>query len=99
MQQDHPWTQEDLAGNAGISFSYVSLIERGRRIPPVHTLAAIAQALDVPITELLSRLDPKPSGDAEVVQPLSDFIQRRRLGSREVQRLLRVARLMFDQKK
>ena len=99
MEQDPPRTQEELAEAIGISLSYLSLIERGRRVPPMHTLAAIAQALEVPVTELLSAVEQWPKGSAEVVRPMSDFIQRRHLGARDVQKLLHVARLMFDRRK
>jgi transcriptional regulator with XRE-family HTH domain len=99
MQQGQPWTQEHLAVKARISLSYVSLIERGRRIPPMHTLTAIADALDVPVTELLSRLEPRLNSTSEAVRPLTTFIQRRGLGPDEVYSLLRVAKLMFNREK
>ena len=41
-------TQEDLATSLRLSVAYVSLIERGRRNPPVTTVVAIAAALGVP---------------------------------------------------
>ncbi len=42
------WSVEDLAGRAGISKSYLSQIETGKRQGTVETLKAIALALDVP---------------------------------------------------
>ena len=96
MQQGQPWSQRTLAAKARISLSYVSVIERGRRIPPIHTLATIAQALDVPVTALLSGLEPRPNSSSEVARPLTTFIQHRGLGPHEVQSLVRVAKLMFD---
>jgi DNA-binding XRE family transcriptional regulator len=41
-------TQQILAGRAGISKSYLSQIETGKRQDTVETLKAIALALDVP---------------------------------------------------
>jgi DNA-binding XRE family transcriptional regulator len=41
-------TQQILAGRAGISKSYLSQIETGKRQGTVETLRAIAAALDVP---------------------------------------------------
>ncbi|MEI8174310.1 MAG: helix-turn-helix domain-containing protein [Deltaproteobacteria bacterium] len=41
-------TQQELAGRAGISKSYLSQIETGKRQGTVETLRAIALALDVP---------------------------------------------------
>ncbi len=96
VEQPQPRTQEDLARTVGISISYLSLIERGRRVPPMYTLAAIADALEVPLTDLLSGVEEWPNGSREVLRPISDFVLRRQLGSQDVQRLLRVARLMFN---
>lgn len=46
-------TQEELAKKAGISVSYVSLIERGGRLAPLDTLYSIGAALKVPALLLL----------------------------------------------
>jgi DNA-binding XRE family transcriptional regulator len=45
-------TQQDLADKAGISKSYLSQIESGKRQGTVDTLSAIARALDVPLDVL-----------------------------------------------
>jgi len=47
--------QEDLAVALGLSVAYVSLIERGRRNPPITTVLALAEALNASPTELLVR--------------------------------------------
>lgn len=47
--------QEDLAVALGLSVAYVSLIERGRRNPPITTVLALAEALNTNPTELLVR--------------------------------------------
>ncbi len=46
-------TQEDLAHQAGISTSTLSRTERGAYQPRLDTLNKLAQALEVPIAELL----------------------------------------------
>lgn len=48
-------TQEQLAGRAGIRKAYLSQIETGRRTGSVKVLAALAEALDVEIEDLLPR--------------------------------------------
>ena len=53
-------TQTALAKRAKISVSYVSMLERGARVPPLETLEAIAKALGVPPLDLLQ----KPTGKA-----------------------------------
>ena len=42
-------TQAMLAKRAGISVSYLSMLERGRRDPPLSTLKQIAAALAMPL--------------------------------------------------
>jgi transcriptional regulator with XRE-family HTH domain len=53
-------TQTALAKRAKVSVSYVSMLERGARVPPLETLEAIAKALGVPPLDLLQ----KPTGKA-----------------------------------
>jgi len=45
-------TQQELASQAGISKSYLSQIESGKRQGTVETLTAIARALNVPLDVL-----------------------------------------------
>lgn len=47
-------SQETLAAKAGLSVSYISMLERGQRAPPLDTLEALARALAVSPTSLLS---------------------------------------------
>ena len=46
------YSQEELAQHANIAPSYVSMLERGQRIPPLDTVDALAAALDVEPTSL-----------------------------------------------
>jgi transcriptional regulator with XRE-family HTH domain len=43
LREAQGWTQEDVAERAGYSAKYISEIERGRRDPPLSTLARIAE--------------------------------------------------------
>jgi transcriptional regulator with XRE-family HTH domain len=47
------FSQEALAAKAGISVSYVSMLERAQRSPPLDTLEALAGALHVKPASLL----------------------------------------------
>jgi transcriptional regulator with XRE-family HTH domain len=47
-------SQETLASKAGLSVSYISMLERGQRAPPLDTLESLAKALSVSPTSLLS---------------------------------------------
>jgi transcriptional regulator with XRE-family HTH domain len=53
-RRDRGLTQEGLADLLGVSTSYVSLIERGGRNPPVTTMVAIADVLGVSPAELVA---------------------------------------------
>jgi len=46
-------SQEAVAVKAHLSVSYISMLERGERTPPLDTLEALAKALAVPALELL----------------------------------------------
>lgn len=48
------WSQEELAGQAGLHRTYVSGVERGVRNPTVAIVAALAKALGVAPAELLA---------------------------------------------
>lgn len=95
-QRPERWTQEDLAERARISVSFLSMIERGERVPHVETLAAIAQALGVTLSELFAGADEGNGETADLLRPLSEFARSRRLTSRDVEKLLGVARAMFN---
>jgi transcriptional regulator with XRE-family HTH domain len=46
-------SQKALADKVGISVSYVSMLERGQRSPPLETIEKVAKALSVPPASLL----------------------------------------------
>jgi transcriptional regulator with XRE-family HTH domain len=46
--------QEVLARKAGLSVSYISMLERGQRSPPLDTLEALAKALAVGPASLIA---------------------------------------------
>lgn len=48
------WTQADLADLAGITPAALSQIINGKRIPRLDTACKIAEALGIPLDELLS---------------------------------------------
>jgi transcriptional regulator with XRE-family HTH domain len=46
------FTQEALAERAGISVSFLSMIERSERLPHIKTLAALSNALGITLSQL-----------------------------------------------
>ena len=54
-------SQQRLAKKAGVSVSYVSMLERGQRTPPLDTLEALARALGLaPVALLQANLEFDP---------------------------------------
>lgn len=45
-------TQEDLAFQAGVDYSYLNEIEAGKRNPSVKRVAELSKVLDTPLKEL-----------------------------------------------
>lgn len=55
LRKARGWSQERLASKAGISVSYVSMLEQGKRSPPLETLEVLGKALSVPPEDLVRR--------------------------------------------
>ncbi len=60
MRTQRKLSQQALARKARVSVSYVSMLERGERTPPLSTLESMAKALSVSPLHLLEA----PSGGA-----------------------------------
>lgn len=88
-------TQEDFAGRCGISVSFASLLERGERSPSYETLVQVAQALQLPLSELMRDASRNGDGDESYFGRLLDFARRRRLTRSQVDRLIAVGDAMF----
>ena len=50
-------TQQDLANASGLDRTYISMVEHGRQNLTMGAVVKIADALDVPVTELVSPED------------------------------------------
>jgi len=48
-----------LADLAGMSYTYISDMERGRRVPSLTTIIRLAVALDCKVTDLVGMFDRK----------------------------------------
>jgi transcriptional regulator with XRE-family HTH domain len=48
-------SQKALAERSGVSVSYVSMLERAQRSPPLETIEKLARALGVPPSTLLGK--------------------------------------------
>jgi transcriptional regulator with XRE-family HTH domain len=50
-------SQEKLAELSDLDRTYVSLVERGKRIPMLTTLVKIAKGLDISLAELFAEVE------------------------------------------
>ena len=62
VRRSQKLSQKVVARKAGVSLSYVSMLERGLRTPPLDTLEALAKALGVSPLYLLQELVPGRKG-------------------------------------
>lgn len=54
LRRARGWSQEDLAVEAGLSASYIAAVEAAQQEVTVIRLEKLANALNVPVSELLS---------------------------------------------
>jgi transcriptional regulator with XRE-family HTH domain len=57
LREARGWSQERLAGCAELNRSYMGEIERATAMPSLATAAKLAQALEVPLSTLISRCE------------------------------------------
>jgi transcriptional regulator with XRE-family HTH domain len=57
LREARGWSQERLAGCAELNRSYMGEIERATAMPSLATAAKLAQALEVPLSRLISRCE------------------------------------------
>lgn len=57
VREEKGLSQEVVSGLAGIGRTHLSAIERGVRKPTLDTFFKIAEALDMPASELMRRIE------------------------------------------
>jgi transcriptional regulator with XRE-family HTH domain len=57
LREARGWSQERLAGRAELNRSYMGEVERAAVTPSLATAAKVAMALEVPLSELISRCE------------------------------------------
>jgi transcriptional regulator with XRE-family HTH domain len=50
-------SQTDLGTKAGLDRTFISLLELGKRQPTITTIYKLAESLNVPVKEIIFRLD------------------------------------------
>ncbi len=62
-------SQEELAFNSGFDRTYVSMVERGVRSPTIRSLVQFAEALQVPASEIVARMEKVLKGTKPTKKP------------------------------
>jgi len=57
VREEKSWTQEELADNANLHRTYIGMIERAEKNITLINIKKIADALDVPINNLVETID------------------------------------------
>lgn len=57
LREDKNLSQEKLAEYCDLDRTYISLLERGLRQPTISTIFKIADALDIPPSELVRKVE------------------------------------------
>src|SRR5260370_31199656 len=97
LRKMRQFTQEELAQRAGISLSYLSMIERAQRKPYVETLLPIAAALGITLSQLFLDLngDKGREGQSQDL-PLLSYLRSRPAYRRNVDALLSATKAIFS---
>ncbi|MFT5449504.1 MAG: transcriptional regulator with XRE-family HTH domain [Gammaproteobacteria bacterium] len=75
MRQAHGLTLDMLAQRTRYSKSYLSRIENGKKVPPLATLARIANAFGVQLGELLNSRSPQASAVVSAGAPFCEIVR------------------------
>ena len=80
LRKERGLTQEELARQIGVNYTYISKIEKGRLpyTPSQETLRLLAQALDIDPFELLDLAEKIPDELASIAMspPARDFLRK-----------------------
>ena len=90
-------TQKKLAYDAGLSQTFIFMIERQNRLPSLDALAQIARALSTEPAYLLQ--DAESSASVDYRQRLVAFAKRYQLTSEQVDSFIDIGRMIFREKK
>jgi transcriptional regulator with XRE-family HTH domain len=77
LRQARDLTAAQVAAKAKISAAYLSLIEKGNRLPPAITLKRLAQAMDIDVAILEAFVDPDISAKrSKYIHQLNESLER-----------------------
>lgn len=60
LRLEHKLSHEKLGKKAGVHWTTIGMIERGKRVPSIVTAMKICHALDIRLADLLEDIEPQP---------------------------------------
>ncbi len=97
LRYERQMSQEELAFKAGISAAHLGQIERATKNPTVDTVAKIAAALNVPVTNLFSEAPAADLQHSAIVGKINAHLTG--MTGDEQRDILRIIRIMQNQKR
>ena len=73
LRQEQGRTLRDVSADARVSLGYISEIERGQKEASSECLAAICQALDVPLSVIMQKVSGEIAREEEAVSGLTSL--------------------------
>ena len=73
LRQEQGRTLRDVSADARVSLGYISEIERGQKEASSECLAAICQALDVPLSVIMQKVSGEIAREEEAVAGLTSL--------------------------
>ena len=88
-------TQQEIAELIDVSVEFYRRLERGRALPSIETLIAMADTLEISVDSMLPDLRPKPI--EHETTPAIDYIVQRCREDRTTMRLVKLVLTVFEQ--
>ncbi len=100
FRQKRGLSQGDLEKRTGLMRCYISRVENGHTVPSIETLSRIARALDAPLADLFTGLEPASAPGADPTE--QQFLEEMRrhlpvLSSNEREQILDLVRRLASQ--
>lgn len=94
LRKEAGLSQAELATTAGVCYAYVSMIERGERLPALDKLEALAKALRAPMAAFFNEASPLNVATTRYI-PLLQFAMEYKLRHTQVNHLVKVGKTLF----
>lgn len=96
IRKERGLTQEALAVKLNVVRQTISKWEQGSAVPDADTLCRIAEALDIPVTELLGTPTPKEQNDTTaIVESLAEINEQLAIRNRRSHRIWKIAGILL----